>query len=290
MVTNLRLPSLYLKYTKPGVWSLLVFSAFIGALLAAEYQRLFSPYPVLLAVLSTTLGTSGAEAITNYIDRDIDLIMTRTRYRPLVTGEMTPKRGLQFGLLLASAAIILLIMSHLFYALLWLCLGLFDNVIVYSYLLKRMTPWSVILGGFSGGFPVLVGWYCVTDVFSFIPWVLFVLIVIWIPVHIWSLAFKYREDYRAADVPMLPTVLSERDTSWCIMASVLALILFSVIPLFLGIEGVYYTIVALVLSVPLLFYTVAFLRKPDKISSFALFKYSNVYLSIIIVIFFIFRL
>lgn len=280
----------YLRYTKPRVWSLLVFSALIGALLASEFQASFLMFRIIIAVVSATLGTAGAEAITNYIDRDIDSIMTRTRKRPLITGEIAPMHGLQFGVILASLAMVLLIVSHLFYALLWLGLGLFDNVIIYSYLLKRRTPWSIILGGFSGGFPVLIGWYCVTDSFSMLPWMLFALIVIWIPVHIWSLAFRYREDYRAAGVPMLPVVTKESTTSQCVLASVVFLIFFSVIPFFLGIEGLYYFVVVIVLSSPLLFYAILFLKNLTNESSLVLFKYSNIYLSLTMVLFFVLRL
>ena len=139
----------YLVYTKPKVWILLVFVAAVGAILAVRQPHSGGIYLVILAITAVTLGSAGAEGITNYIDSDIDAIMQRTRDRPLVTGAIPRNKGLFFGLILVLLSISILMIFGKFYASIFMILGVFDNVIIYSYLLKRRTPWSVVLGGFS---------------------------------------------------------------------------------------------------------------------------------------------
>jgi len=279
----------YFIYTKPKVWGLLVFVAAISAFLALNETRSGSISLLILSIGAVALGSAGAEGITNYIDYDIDSIMRRTNQRPLVTGAIPRLRGLSFGLILASLSIILLIVFGRFYASLFMITGILDNVLVYSYFLKRRTPWSVILGGFSGGFPVLVGWFTISDLFSPIPWFLFTLVVVWIPIHIWSLAYRYKEDYARANIPMLPVVFSDSTTATCISFSAVLLVLFAVLPYFFGVESIYYLISVLSFSVPLIYYSLDFIGNPSKKSSFALFKYSSPYLAVVFILFLLFK-
>ncbi|MGC8505609.1 MAG: heme o synthase [Thermoplasmata archaeon] len=280
---------LYFRYTKPKVWSLLVFVGAVGAMLAIDQYSLSDWLLVLLTVISLSAGAAGSESVTNFIDRDIDAKMARTRNRPLVTGSISPMNGLIFGLFLITLSVILLIFYGKFLAASFISFGIADNVVVYSLLLKRRTPWSVILGGFSGGIPVLVGWYTVTSSFSILPWFLFALVVVWIPVHIWSLAYRYRDDYENAGVPMLPVVYSERISSACISFSAVLLAVFSIIPYFLGENSTIYIFIVAVLSAPLLILAALFAKKHSMGSSFNLFKYSSPYLTIVFVLFMILK-
>jgi protoheme IX farnesyltransferase len=282
-----KLIPLYFNYTKPKVWSLLVFVGAVGAILAIDQHSLLDWFLVTLTVISLSAGAAGSEAVTNFIDRDIDAKMTRTRNRPLVTGNIPPKSGLIFGLFLIVLSVLLLIVYGKFLAASFISLGITDNVVVYSLLLKRRTPWSVILGGFSGGFPVLVGWYTVTSSFSILPWFLFALVVVWIPVHIWSLAYRYRDDYEKAGIPMLPVIYSEKITSACISFSAILLVVFSIIPYFLGENSPVYIFVVAVLSAPLLIFAALFVKEHNLKSSFNLFKYSSPYLAIVFTLFMI---
>ena len=127
----------YLIYTKPKVWILLVFVAAVGAILAVRQPHSGGIYPVILAIAAVTLGSAGAEGITNYIDSDIDTIMQRTRERPLVTGAIPRNKGLFFGLVLVLLSISILLIFGRFYAAIFMIFGVFDNVVMYSYLLKR---------------------------------------------------------------------------------------------------------------------------------------------------------
>ena len=284
-----KLIPLYFNYTKPKVWSLLVFVGAVGAVLAIHQHSLLDWFPVILTVISLSAGAAGSEAVTNFIDRDIDAKMTRTRNRPLVTVNISPESGLIFGLFLIVLSVLLLMVYGKFLAASFISLGITDNVVVYSLLLKRRTPWSVILGGFSGGFPVLVGWYTVTSSFSILPWFLFALVVVWIPVHIWSLAYRYRDDYEKAGIPMLPVIYSEKISSACISFSAILLVVFSIIPYFLGENSTVYIFVVAVLSAPLLIFAALFMKEHNLKSSFNLFKYSSLYLAIVFALFLILK-
>lgn len=282
--------ALYFRYTKPRVWVLLVFMGAVGAIIAISGYSFHNLFLVLLVIASLSLGSAGSEAVTNFIDRDIDSKMIRTRNRPLVTGSISPRNGLLLGLALVSFSVMLLIVFGKFISAALITLGIADNVIVYSYLLKRRTPWSVILGGFSGGFPVLVGWYTVTASFSILPWFLFALVVVWIPVHIWSLAYHYKEDYENAGIPMLPVVYSEKTSAVCISSSAVLLILLSVMPYFFGESSAVYLLVVAILSAPLLILAALFMKKRNLRNSFNLFKYSSPYIAVVFTLFMILKL
>ena len=228
---------------------------------------------VLLAMGSTAMGSAGSEALTNYIDREMDLVMARTRNRPLPQGKIGLRGALLFGFILASGSILILIVFQKLFAAAFMALGIFDNVIIYSYLLKRRTPWSIILGGFSGGFPVIIGWYTVTDQFSLVPWFLFALVVVWIPIHVWSLAFRYREDYEKARVPMLPVLYSNEISAWCISGSAIMLAIFSIVPFVFRMQSVYYALVVLVLAAPLCAFSISFILRPNLNRSFRLYLF-----------------
>ena len=279
----------YFRYTKPRVWILLVYTAAIGSIIAVTDFNLPSLMLVLLAMGSTAMGSAGSEALTNYIDREMDLVMARTRNRPLPQGKIGLKGALIFGFILVSSSILILVVFQKVFAAAFMALGIFDNVIIYSYLLKRRTPWSIILGGFSGGFPAIIGWYTVTDQFSLVPWFLFALVVIWIPIHVWSLAFRYREDYEKARVPMLPVLYSNEISAWCISGSAIMLAIFSMVPFVFRMQSVYYALVVLVLAVPLCAFSISFILRPNLNSSFRLFKYSSPYLAVIFTVFLLFK-
>ncbi len=282
--------AVYFRYTKPRVWILLVYTAAIGSVVAVSAFDFQSLIFILLAVVATALGSAGSEALTNFIDRDMDSVMSRTRNRPLPSGEIGTSKAVTLGFILIAASILLLMAFQKFYAAAFMALGIFDNVIVYSYLLKRKTPWSIILGGFSGGFPAVIGWYCITTQFSLIPWFLFALVVAWIPIHVWSLAFRYRDDYTNAGVPMLPVLYSKKVSAWCISGSAIILAIFSIIPFIFGIQTVYYLLVVSILAVPMFALSMSFIKYPDIKGSFRLFKYSSPYLAVVFTLFVIFRI
>jgi protoheme IX farnesyltransferase len=276
--------AIFIEYSKPKVWWLLVFIGFAGAVLAINTFTIYNIILIIVATVSVAMGSMGAEGLTNYIDLDMDSTMERTKNRPLPMGEITKRQALIFGYSLAIFSVIILLAFRRFIAALFMSAGIFDNVFIYSYLLKKVSPYSIIYGGFSGAFPVLIGWYTVTSAFSWLPWILFFLVMFWIPVHVWSLAYRYREDYKKANVPMFPVIHSDRSTAIAISLSSILLIVFSIMPYFLGLYNLVYLIPVAILSIPIIIFSYKFIKKPDKKTSFNLFVYTAPYLTFVFII------
>ncbi|MGH9183254.1 MAG: heme o synthase, partial [Acidimicrobiales bacterium] len=201
----------YLALTKPRIVELLLVTTVPTMVLAAG--GLPAGGLVVATLVGGALAAGGANAINCYLDRDIDAVMARTRDRPLVTGTVTPSRALVFALALEVAA----------FALLWrtvnplsalLALGATAFYIgVYTVWLKRTSTANIVIGGAAGAVPVLVGWAAVRGSLDWAPLVLFGIIFLWTPPHFWALAVRYRADYAAAGIPMLPAVAGLRVTA-----------------------------------------------------------------------------
>ena len=200
----------YVALTKPRIIELLLVTTLPTMVVA---QRGVPPVWLMAATLAGgALAAGGANAINMVVDRDIDRLMNRTKNRPLVTGAMSPRAALVFALTLEVAAFVELWLAvNLLSAVLAISATLF-YVFVYTLWLKRRSTQNIVIGGAAGAVPVLVGWAAVTNSLSWAPVVLFAIIFIWTPPHFWSLAVRYKEDYRAADVPMLPVVASMKRT------------------------------------------------------------------------------
>jgi len=216
--------------TKPRIIELLLVTT-VPAMLLAQ-RGLPSPRLVLVTLVGGTLAAGSANTINCYLDRDIDAVMKRTARRPLVNkeGAVKPAEALIWGIALGAAATALLgLMAN------WLAASLADAAIlfyvfVYTLLLKRRSPSNIVIGGAAGCFPVLVGWAAVTGTVAVPAIVLFAVIFLWTPPHFWALAMKFRKDYAAAGVPMLPVVAPAAAVtrkivwySWAMVAATLAL-------------------------------------------------------------------
>src|SRR5436190_17104849 len=216
MHQSVRLPThsrvaAYVALTKPRIIELLLVTTVPTMVVAAGGMP--SVWLMVATVLGGTMAAGGANAINMVIDRDIDRVMQRTQGRPLVTGALTPAEALRFAIALEVAA----------FAWLWATVNLLSAVLavsatlfyvfVYTLWLKRRSTQNIVVGGAAGAVPVLVGWAAVTDRLDWAPIVLFAVIFYWTPPHFWALAIKYRDDYAAADVPMLPAVASLRTTA-----------------------------------------------------------------------------
>jgi len=212
----------YVALTKPRIIELLLVTTLPTMVVA---QHGLPPLWLMAATLvGGALAAGGANAINMVVDVDIDRVMQRTKSRPLVTGAMTPRAALVFALALEAAAFAELTLAvNLFSAVLALSATLF-YVFVYTLWLKRRSSQNIVIGGAAGAVPVLVGWSAVTNSLAWAPVVMFAVIFIWTPPHFWSLAVRYRDDYAAADVPMLPVVASMRRTTSEIVSYTVALV------------------------------------------------------------------
>ncbi len=267
----------YFILTKPKSVFLLVFVGFAAGLHASLSSSL-SLNRLALSTLSLTLGVMGANALTSYIDRDIDALMERTKNRPLPQGEISPPQkafffSLYFIFLGALLAYLISPLSSLF-----LLLGVLNSAIVYNRLTKRKTCYNILLGAPAGGLPILVIWSGVTGKISLFPLLLALLIVIWTPTHIWSLALFFKEDYQKAEIPMLPVIIEEKRAIKVIALSTLLLIFFSFVPPLLYPLRSLYLVTASVLALLTGLLSLLLFFRPEKRLSWILFKLTSPYL------------
>lgn len=194
----------YVSLMKPRIIELLLITT-IPVMFLAD-QGVPNLWLVFATVLGGTLSAGAANTLNCYIDRDIDAVMHRTSRRPLVTGTVTPRRALVFGVALAVGSTLWLgLLVNWLSA--WLALAaLLFYVFGYTLVLKRRTSQNIVWGGAAGCMPVLIGWSAVTDSLSWSAFILFLVIFFWTPPHYWPLSMRYKDDYATAHVPMLPVV------------------------------------------------------------------------------------
>ena len=268
----------YVEVTKPPIVSLLVFTSAATMVVALiKTSQAFNPWLFLEAIAAITAASAGCDVLTSYIDRDIDAVMHRTKHRPIPSGRIKEKRALLWGLLLSAVGLCLAFWINSM-AFLWIALGVVDNVVVYSLLLKRRSPWNIVLGGVSGGLPVMFGWSAVTGTMSLLPILLASLVVLWIPGHIWSLAIFTRDDYKRARVPMLPVVTKLSVALRCIVSTVALMVPFSLWIFFVGNFGLIYLAVAVVFGIAVLYVNFELFVHPDDKMAYKAFKISSPYL------------
>jgi len=272
----------YLEVTKPKTVLLLVFTSITAMIVASRLNETYLTTGLWLSgVIAITSGCAGCNAITCYLDRDIDAVMARTRKRPLPSGKITPPhKALYFGFALIMISLALSLIRN-FLSLTLIALGVFDNVIIYSLLLKRRNPINIVLGGISGGLPVAFGWVFIANNINLTMITMAALVVLWIPNHIWSLALQYKEDYERAKVPMLPVVVKEKTALRCIVSTSILLVAFSIVLFFIGTFGLIYLIVASVLGGIILLLNFWLFIKPTRQNARTVFKFSSPYLAII---------
>ena len=200
----------YVALTKPSIISLLVFTALGGMFLASE--GLPDPMLAILVLGGGALAAGGANALNHYLDRDIDVLMSRTANRPIVSGHIPPAHAMWFGISLNVIAFaVLASLVNPISAVLTLSATLF-YVFVYTKGLKRSTPQNIVIGGAAGAIPPVVGWVAVTGELGMPALVMFIIVFCWTPPHFWALSLLIKDDYSRAGVPMLPVVAGVDET------------------------------------------------------------------------------
>jgi protoheme IX farnesyltransferase len=285
MSSALGLVKLYWELSKPKIVMLLVFTGIAGMLVAYKEMHLTpSVVQVGVALVAILLGSAGAEVLTNYHDRDIDSAMKRTHNRPIPSGRVTPRNALVFGLV-ASVLSVLLCLYFNWLAAACMLFGLVDNVGVYSLWLKRRSWLNIILGGISGGMPVLVGYTAISGAITPLALFMSALVIVWIPTHIWSLAIKEREEYRALKIPMLPVIVNERVATVCIAFTSSLLVVFSLAILLVPeAASPFYIVSALALGGVIMGYSVKLAIDKTTKTAWTLFKLSSPYLTVIFIV------
>ena len=272
----------YVALTKPRIIELLLVTTVPTMVLA---QGGIPPLPLIGAVLiGGSLAAGGANAINQYLDRDIDERMRRTRNRPLPRHAVSPRAALSFGLVLSVASFAWLTLTVNLLSALLAASAIVFYAVVYTAVLKRSTPQNIVIGGAAGCVPVLVAWAAVTNTVGLPALVLFAVIFVWTPPHFWALALRYRSDYEAAGVPMLPVVSGEVETARQILLYSLVLVAVSLVLLPAAGMGLLYLVAAIGLGAGFVVWALRVRRSPGAgPSAIGLFRYSTLYLTLLFI-------
>ena len=234
-----------------------------------------------MTLIGGTLAAGGANAFNMYVDRDIDQLMERTKNRPLATGRIEPRHALVFAAALEVVAFAVLWWgANLLSAVLALSATAF-YVLVYTIWLKRTSRQNIVIGGAAGAVPVLVGWAAVRNDLGWEPVVLFAAMFFWTPPHFWALAIKYADDYRAADVPMLPAVVPLADAVRQMTLYTALLVASTLLLLPVADLGPIYGVTAVVLGAVFLGATIWLGKSPTPQASMWVFAYSITYVTVL---------
>jgi heme o synthase len=271
----------YVRLTKPRVIELLLVTA-VPPMFVAQ-QGVPSLWLILSVVVGGALAAGGANTINCWIERDRDQLMRRTLGRPLPRGEIEPSRALAFGVILNVIAFILLATTaNLLAAVLTISATLF-YVFVYTLWLKPRTVQNIVIGGAAGAVPALVGWAAVRGQLDATAWLMFAIVFFWTPAHFWALALKYRDDYAAAGIPMLPVVRGVEMTTHQIAGYAMVTVAVTFALTLTGDVGRFYALSALVLGAIFVTRALALVRDPAPQRAIQFFTWSNIYLMLVFV-------
>jgi len=272
--------SQYYNLTKPKVVFLIVFTAMVGMLLAADGTVPLDIF--VIGLLGIGLAAASGAAINHVVDEHIDRIMERTRNRPLVSGGLDQKSALIFALALGITGISMLAVFINTLTAVLTFFSLVGYALIYTMYLKRATPQNIVLGGAAGAAPPLLGWTAVTGQVETEALLLFLIIFIWTPPHFWALAIRRREEYAKADIPMLPVTHGVEFTKIQILLYTILLFIVTLMPFIVKMSGEIYLAGAIALGIGFLYYAIKLYReKEPNVIAMKTFGYSIFYLSLL---------
>ena len=269
--------------TKPRVVSLIVFCAVIGMFLAVPAAVVDARFAAtaLAATLGIALVAGAAAAINCLVEAKIDALMARTRARPLPRGQITPLQTVVFAAAVGGAGLALLYF-RVNALTMWLTLATFIGyAIVYTVVLKPMTPQNIVIGGASGAMPPVLGWAAVTGDISYQALLLFLIIFAWTPPHFWALALYRKHEYAKAGVPMLPVTHGDKFTRLHVLLYTVILTAVTLLPFASRMSGLIYIAAAVVLDAVFLYYALRIYRNYSDRVARTTFRYSILYLTLL---------
>jgi len=271
----------YLELCKPNVVLLIVFTAVVGMLLSVEG---FVPLgPLIWGSIGIGLGAASGAAVNHWVDQRIDMLMERTKKRPLPTGGLSSASAIGFALILGVLSMIILVtLVNTLTAILTL-LSMVGYAVIYTMYLKRATPHNIVLGGAAGAAPPILGWAAVTGSVTVEPLILFLIIFVWTPPHFWALAINRRDDYARAGLPMLPVTHGVSFTKIQILLYTHMLLVVSLLPFIVGMSGVVYLFGAVVLGVGFIYHAQKLFRQKTDEHAMKTFGFSIFYLGVLFV-------
>ena len=235
----------FISLMKPRVMSLVVFTALVGLIMAPVS---LNPVLAVSAVILIALGAGASAALNMWYDADIDAVMARTKTRPVPAGRIDREDALMFGLWMSGLSVLSMAVLINYASAALLAFTIFFYAVIYTMMLKRRTAQNIVIGGAAGAFPPVIGWVAATGSISLEPLVFFLIIFIWTPPHFWALALVKNDDYRAANIPMLPVISGADATVRQILLYTLALAGTVMLPYLLGFSGMLYGVGAGVAS------------------------------------------
>lgn len=278
-------PSRWVQYyalTKPRVVQLIVFCAFIGMVLAVPGAPSWQDWGRMLAASAGIwLVAAAAAAFNCLVERTIDARMKRTAWRPTARGELSNRQALVFSALLCAAGAVILLLAVNALTL-WLTLATFIGyAVIYTLVLKPLTPQNIVIGGASGAMPPVLGWAAMTGQVGHEALLLFLIIFLWTPPHFWALALYRVEDYRRAGLPMLPVTHGNAFTRLQVFLYTLVLFAGCLLPFVVGMSGYLYLFAAVVLGLGFCGYGWALLRNYSDALARKTFRFSLIHLSLL---------
>lgn len=270
----------YYELTKPRVVVLIVFTAIVGMFLSVPGWPGIEP--LIFGTLGIGMAASSAAVINHVLDARIDILMMRTRGRPLPQGKLTERAALVFasGLCVISMSILWFLVNPLTAILTFF--SLIGYAVIYTGWLKRATPQNIVIGGAAGAAPPVLGWTAVTNGWTSAALLLFLIIFVWTPPHFWALAIARKEEYAKVNIPMLPVTHGEAYTRLNILLYSILLMLVTIMPYLIGMSGLIYLAAAIGLGAYFLYYAVRMYRDyDDEKLPMAMFRYSINYLGLL---------
>jgi protoheme IX farnesyltransferase len=267
----------YFELTKPKVQTLLLLTTVTTMEVAGDPKA----STVVLTCVGGYLAAGGAGAINHVYDRDIDAQMRRTAGRPIPSGRISPRAGVIFGLVLATASFVLMSLTLNLLAASLALAGFVGYAGIYTMMLKRRTPQNIVLGGAAGAVPPLVAWAATRGTVSWMALYLFVIVFYWTPPHFWALSLLMKEEYARVKVPMMPVVRGERETRRLIVLYSLLLYAVTQLPFCAGSLGDIYLVASIALGALFVGAAVMLYRRADRRWALRLYLFSLVYLALL---------
>lgn len=272
----------FMILAKPRIALLLVFTTVTAMIIAADGAPALD---ILLAtIVAGGFASGGSSAVNQFYDRDMDAKMARTAKRPIPAGRVSPITALLYGITLISLSVFILGTFVNWLAASLALAGAAYYIFIYTVLLKRNTVVNIIIGGAAGAIPVLVGWAAVAGQLSAEAWLLFAIIFYWTPPHSWALALLVNADYSRAKVPMMPAARGEDPARRQILLYSILLIALTLLPLPMGMLGMFYFIAAVVMGAGFIWRSIELIQQKSNIAAKRMYKYSTAYLAMLFLV------
>ena len=269
----------FYELMKPSVMSLVIFTCVVGLISASkDINFLYS----IISIIAVALGAGSAGALNMWYESEIDSLMKRTCLRPIPSGKLSKKQALYFGIFTSFFSVAVLYFFSNFLSALLLAITILFYVVIYTMWLKKTTPQNIVIGGAAGAFPPIIGWTIATGEINLEPILYFLIIFFWTPSHFWALSLYKTEDYKNANIPMLPVVSGIRTTKINIFIYGIILFVISLTPYLFGFLGIIYLLSSIILGSYYVYLCYKLLKETvdEKKIAIKIFLYSILYLFI----------